>query len=67
MPVATPRQGGTRIDCWDLPIARGDPGHAAARAAYESVGFTALPIIRDFKMLWTAGRDPYVMGDRRAA
>ena len=29
----------------------GDPGHAAARATYESAGFTALPIARYFKTL----------------
>jgi ribosomal protein S18 acetylase RimI-like enzyme len=29
----------------------GDPGHAPARAAYEKVGYTALPIVRYYKML----------------
>jgi GNAT superfamily N-acetyltransferase len=29
----------------------GDPGHAAARAAYESAGFTLLPIARYFRLL----------------
>jgi GNAT superfamily N-acetyltransferase len=28
----------------------GDPGHAAARAAYESAGFTVLPIARYFRL-----------------
>ena len=29
----------------------GDPGHAPARAAYESAGFTLLPIARYFQLL----------------
>jgi GNAT superfamily N-acetyltransferase len=29
----------------------GDPGHAPARAAYESAGFTLLPIARYFRLL----------------
>ena len=29
----------------------GDPGHAPARAAYESAGFTRLPIARYFQLL----------------
>jgi GNAT superfamily N-acetyltransferase len=29
----------------------GDPGHAAARATYESLGFTASPVMRYFKQL----------------
>ena len=29
----------------------GDPGHAPARAAYETAGFTLLPIARYFRML----------------
>ena len=29
----------------------GDPGHAPARAAYESAGFTVLPIARYFRLL----------------
>lgn len=29
----------------------GDPGHAAARATYESLGFTAFPVTRYFKKL----------------
>src|SRR5580765_4466236 len=29
----------------------GDPGHAAARAAYEAAGFTVLPIARYFRLL----------------
>lgn len=29
----------------------GDPGHAPARATYEKVGFTALPVTRYFKKL----------------
>jgi GNAT superfamily N-acetyltransferase len=29
----------------------GDPGHGAARAAYEAAGFTLLPIARYFKLL----------------
>jgi ribosomal protein S18 acetylase RimI-like enzyme len=29
----------------------GDAGHAAARAAYRSAGFTAVPVTRYFKML----------------
>jgi ribosomal protein S18 acetylase RimI-like enzyme len=29
----------------------GDPGHAPARAAYEKVGYTAMPIVRYYKML----------------
>ena len=29
----------------------GDPGHAPARAAYESAGFTALPIVRYYRSL----------------
>jgi GNAT superfamily N-acetyltransferase len=29
----------------------GDPGHAAARATYESLGFTASPVTRYFKKL----------------
>lgn len=29
----------------------GDPGHAAARATYEHIGFTPLPIARYFKAL----------------
>jgi GNAT superfamily N-acetyltransferase len=29
----------------------GDPGHAAARATYESLGFTASPVMRYFKKL----------------
>lgn len=27
----------------------GDPGHAPARAAYERMGFEALPVVRYFK------------------
>lgn len=29
----------------------GDPGHAPARAAYEKAGFTALPLVRYYRML----------------
>ena len=29
----------------------GDPGHAPARATYEKAGYTALPIVRYFKLL----------------
>lgn len=29
----------------------GDPGHAPARAAYETAGFTLLPIARYFQLL----------------
>jgi GNAT superfamily N-acetyltransferase len=29
----------------------GDPGHAPARAAYEKAGYTALPLVRYYKML----------------
>jgi ribosomal protein S18 acetylase RimI-like enzyme len=29
----------------------GDPGHAPARAAYEALGFTLLPVARYFRML----------------
>jgi ribosomal protein S18 acetylase RimI-like enzyme len=29
----------------------GDPGHAPARAAYETAGFTLLPIARYFRLL----------------
>jgi GNAT superfamily N-acetyltransferase len=29
----------------------GDPGHAPARAAYEKVGYTALPLVRYYKAL----------------
>ena len=29
----------------------GDPGHAPARAAYEAIGFTLLPIARYFRLL----------------
>jgi ribosomal protein S18 acetylase RimI-like enzyme len=29
----------------------GDPGHAPARAAYEKVGYTALPLVRYYKVL----------------
>lgn len=29
----------------------GDPGHAPARAAYEQSGFTALPLVRYYKVL----------------
>jgi ribosomal protein S18 acetylase RimI-like enzyme len=29
----------------------GDPGHAPARAAYETIGFTLLPIARYFRLL----------------
>lgn len=29
----------------------GDPGHAAARATYDSLGFTASPVMRYFKRL----------------
>jgi GNAT superfamily N-acetyltransferase len=29
----------------------GDPGHAPARAAYEKVGYTGLPLVRYYKML----------------
>lgn len=29
----------------------GDPGHAPARAAYEKVGYTALPLVRYYKKL----------------
>jgi GNAT superfamily N-acetyltransferase len=29
----------------------GDPGHAPARAAYESAGFTLLPVARYFRLL----------------
>jgi ribosomal protein S18 acetylase RimI-like enzyme len=29
----------------------GDPGHAPARAAYETAGFTPLPIARYFRLL----------------
>jgi ribosomal protein S18 acetylase RimI-like enzyme len=29
----------------------GDPGHAPARAAYESAGFTLLPVARYFRQL----------------
>jgi hypothetical protein len=29
----------------------GDPGHAPARAAYETGGFTLLPIARSFRLL----------------
>ena len=29
----------------------GDPGHAPARAMYEGSGYTALPVVRYFKLL----------------
>jgi len=29
----------------------GDPGHAPARAAYEALGFTVLPVARYMKLL----------------
>nr|WP_239579101.1 GNAT family N-acetyltransferase [Microlunatus panaciterrae] len=29
----------------------GDPGHAAARRTYEKAGFTALPLVRYYKVL----------------
>jgi GNAT superfamily N-acetyltransferase len=29
----------------------GDPGHAPARAAYEKIGYTALPLVRYYKAL----------------
>jgi ribosomal protein S18 acetylase RimI-like enzyme len=29
----------------------GDPGHAPARALYEHLGFTALPLVRYYKAL----------------
>ncbi len=29
----------------------GDPGHAAARRTYETAGFTALPLVRYYKLL----------------
>jgi hypothetical protein len=29
----------------------GDPGHAPARALYEELGYTALPVVRYLKLL----------------
>jgi GNAT superfamily N-acetyltransferase len=34
----------------------GDPGHAPARAAYESTGFTLLPVARYFQLLQVASK-----------
>lgn len=33
----------------------GDPGHAPARASYERAGFTALPLVRYYKLLGPPG------------
>jgi hypothetical protein len=42
------RDAGTRVVAVGTG---GGPGHAAARGAYESVGFTALPLVRYYKAL----------------
>ncbi|MDX6477231.1 MAG: hypothetical protein QOH95_2742 [Gaiellaceae bacterium] len=42
-----------RIRGMDIAVVEtgGDPGHAPARAAYETAGFTLLPIARYFRLL----------------
>ena len=42
-----------RTEGMDIAVVEtgGDPGHAAARAAYEAAGFTVLPIARYFRLL----------------
>jgi GNAT superfamily N-acetyltransferase len=42
------REAGVRIAA---VATGGDPGHGPARGAYESVGFSALPLVRYFKAL----------------